>query len=138
MLADLVMAFLRLVTIVVDEYDEAISFFADVLGFEIVEDSPSLTNDGRPKRWVVVRPVGAETGILLAQADGETESPVVGNQLAGRVGFFLEVDDFDATYERMIKADVQFFGEPRDEVYGKVVVFADVAGNKWDLLGSQA
>ena len=129
------MAFLQLVTIVVDDYDEAISFFVDVLGLELIEDSLSLTNDERPKRWVVVRPAGAETGILLAQADGETQIQIVGNQLAGRVGFFLAVDDFDVTYERMIKADVQFFGEPRDEVYGKVVVFADLAGNKWDLLG---
>ncbi len=87
------MSFVELVTIVVDEYDPAIAFFVDALGFELVEDSPSITNDGRPKRWVVVRPPGAATGLLLARADGEGQSAVVGKQLAGRVGFFLRVDD---------------------------------------------
>jgi catechol 2,3-dioxygenase-like lactoylglutathione lyase family enzyme len=124
-----------LVALIVDEYDPAIRFFVDVLGFELVEDSPSLTNDGRPKRWVVVRPPGAETGILLARADGERQVQVVGDQLAGRVGFFLRVDDFDATYQRMLDHGVEFVGEPRREPYGRVVVFVDVAGNRWDLLG---
>ena len=86
---------IELTTIVVDDYDRAIEFFVDVLGFELVEDSPALTNDGRPKRWVVVRPPGAETGILVARADGERQASAVGNQTAGRVGFFLRVDDFD-------------------------------------------
>ena len=90
------MSFIGLVAIVVEEYDPAIEFFVDVLGFELVEDSPSLTNDGRPKRWVVVRPPGAETGILLARADGDDQSAAIGKQTAGRVGFFLRVDDFDA------------------------------------------
>jgi catechol 2,3-dioxygenase-like lactoylglutathione lyase family enzyme len=126
---------LTLVAIVVDEYQPAIDFFVDVLGFELAEDSPSLTNDGRPKRWVVVRPPGAQTGILLARADGDTQAAAVGNQVAGRVGFFLRVDDFDAAYARMAAAGVQFFGEPRGEEYGRVVVFADIAGNRWDLLG---
>ena len=102
------MSFIGLVAIVVEEYDPAIEFFVDVLGFELVEDSPSLTNDGRPKRWVVVRPPGAETGILLARADGDDQSAAIGKQTAGRVGFFLRVDDFDATYERMVEADVEF------------------------------
>jgi catechol 2,3-dioxygenase-like lactoylglutathione lyase family enzyme len=127
---------LGLVTIVVDDYDSAIEFFVDALGFELVEDSPSLTNDGRPKRWVVVRPRGAETGILLAQADGDQQSLVVGNQVGGRVGFFLRVDDFDASYDRMIAAGVEFVTAPRVEGYGKVVVFVDISGNRWDLLGS--
>ena len=83
-----------LVAIVVDDYDRAIEFFVGALGFELVEDSPSLTNDGRPKRWVVVRPPGGETGILLARADGEHQTAMVGNQVAGRVGFFLQVDDW--------------------------------------------
>lgn len=122
-------------TLVVEEYDLAISFFVDVLGFELVEDSPSLTNDGRPKRWVVVRPPGAETGILLARADGSHQSAAVGNQVAGRVGFFLRVDDFDAMYARMTAANVTFVTEPRTEPYGKVAVFLDIAGNRWDLLG---
>jgi catechol 2,3-dioxygenase-like lactoylglutathione lyase family enzyme len=122
-------------TLVVEEYDPAISFFVDVLGFELIEDSPSLTNDGRPKRWVVVRPPGAETGILLARADGSHQSATVGNQVAGRVGFFLRVDDFDAMYARMTAANVTFVTEPRTEPYGKVAVFLDIAGNRWDLLG---
>ena len=126
---------LEQVALVVDDYDSAIAFFVDVLGFELVEDSPSLTNDGRPKRWVVVRPPGAQTALLLAQADGERQAAAVGDQFAGRVGLFLRVDDFEATYERMSAAGVEFFGEPRDEPYGRVVVFADVAGNRWDLLG---
>ena len=122
-------------TIVVDDYDQAVQFFVDALGFELVEDSAALTNDGRSKRWVVVRPPGAETGILLARADGERQASAVGNQTAGRVGFFLRVDDFDAAYERMQAAGVEFVGEPRSEPYGKVAVFVDVAGNRWDLLG---
>ncbi|BCJ69674.1 VOC family protein [Polymorphospora rubra] len=126
---------LEQITIVVEEYDPAIAFFTDVLGFELVEDSPSLTNDGRPKRWVVVRPPGAETGILLARADGERQRAAVGDQAAGRVGFFLRVDDFDATYRRMVDAGVRFVTEPREQPYGRVVVFLDIAGNRWDLLG---
>jgi catechol 2,3-dioxygenase-like lactoylglutathione lyase family enzyme len=125
-----------LVTIVVDEYDPAIRFFVEVLGFELVEDSPSLTNDGRPKRWVVVRPPGAETGVLLARADGGPQRAIVGNQIAGRVGFFLRVDDFDTTYRRMVSAGVAFITAPRDETYGRVAVFVDISGNRWDLLGS--
>jgi catechol 2,3-dioxygenase-like lactoylglutathione lyase family enzyme len=124
-----------LLTIVVDEYQPAIEFFVDVLGFELVEDSPSVTNDGRPKRWVVVRPPGAETGILLARADGQRQAAVVGDQVAGRVGFFLRVDDFAATYERMLAAGVEFVTSPRAEPYGCCAVFLDVAGNRWDLLG---
>ncbi|MEV0607834.1 VOC family protein [Polymorphospora rubra] len=126
---------LEQITIVVEEYDPAIAFFTDVLGFELVEDSPSLTNDGRPKRWVAVRPPGAETGILLARADGERQRAAVGDQAAGRVGFFLRVDDFDATYRRMVAAGVRFVTEPREQPYGRVVVFLDIAGNRWDLLG---
>jgi catechol 2,3-dioxygenase-like lactoylglutathione lyase family enzyme len=129
------MTHLGLVTIVVDDYDEAITFFVVALGFELTEDSPSLTNDGRPKRWVVVRPPGAATGILLAQADGDQQVARVGDQTGGRVGFFLEVDDFEAAYERMQRAGVTFIGRPRYEPYGRVVVFVDVAGNRWDLLG---
>ena len=126
---------LEQIAVIVDEYDAAIRFYVDMLGFELVEDSPSLTNDGRPKRWVVVRPPGAQTALLLAQADGERQAAAVGDQFGGRVGLFLRVDDFEAAYERMRGAGVKFIGEPRDEPYGRVVVFADVAGNRWDLLG---
>ena len=126
------------VAIVVHDYDEAIRFFVDALGFELVEDSPSTTNDGRPKRWVVVRPPGAETGLLLAQADGERQAQVVGDQFGGRVGLFLRVDDFDAQYRRMVDRRVVFLEPPRHEPYGTVVVFVDVADNHWDLLGPPA
>ena len=124
-----------LVALVVDDYDRAIEFFVDVLGFDLTEDSAALTNDGRPKRWVVVRPPGAQTGLLLARADGEEQTGVVGNQVAGRVGFFLWVDDFAATYQRMTDRGVKFVTSPRTEAYGRVVVFLDIAGNRWDLLG---
>jgi catechol 2,3-dioxygenase-like lactoylglutathione lyase family enzyme len=129
------MSHIELVTIVVAEYDPAIAFFVNVLGFDLVEDSPSLTNDGRAKRWVVVRPPNAQTGILLARADGDNQIAVVGNQIAGRVGFFLRVDDFDEQYARMVSAGVTFTTTPRTEPYGRVVVFVDIAGNKWDMLG---
>ena len=122
--------------IVVEDYDAAIAFYVDVLGFELAEDSPAQTNDGRPKRWVVVRPPGARTGLLLARADGDEQAAVVGRQFAGRVGLFLRVDDFDAAYARMRAAGVRFHGQPRAEPYGRVVVFEDVAGNRWDLLGA--
>jgi catechol 2,3-dioxygenase-like lactoylglutathione lyase family enzyme len=129
------MTHLNLVALVVKEYDPAIDFFVRVLRFELVEDDPSLTNDGRPKRWVVVRPPGAATGILIARADGEEQERIVGNQFAGRGGFFFQVDDFSATYERMAAAGVTFVRPPRTEAYGQVAVFLDIAGNKWDLLG---
>jgi catechol 2,3-dioxygenase-like lactoylglutathione lyase family enzyme len=129
------MTYLSHVALIVHDYDTAISFFVDVLGFELVEDSRSMTTDGRPKRWVVVRPPGAETGLVLARADGEDQSAIVGKQHAGRVGFFLRVDDFDEFYDRLIAARVQFVREPREEAYGKVAVFLDIAGNRWDLVG---
>ena len=129
------MAFLELITLVVDEYDPAIDFFVGVLGFELVEDSPSKTNDGRAKRWVVVRPPAAQTGLLLAKADGELQAAAVGSQVAGRVGFFLRVEDFEGSYSRMVEAGVRFVTEPRSEAYGQVAVFVDLAGNRWDLLG---
>ena len=127
--------YLEQLAVIVDDYDSAIDFFVDALGFDLVEDSPSLTNDGRPKRWVVVRPPGARTGLLLALADGEEQDAAIGRQFAGRVGLFLRVEDFDAAYERMRAAGVEFVGEPRAEPYGRVAVFTDIAGNRWDLLG---
>jgi len=127
---------LERVSVIVDDYDEAIAFFVDALGFELAEDEPALTsNEGRPKRWVMVRPPGGQTGVLLAQADGERQRAAVGDQFAGRVGLFLRVEDFDAQLERMRAAGVEFLEEPRDEPYGRVAIFRDVAGNRWDLLG---
>ena len=132
------MSHLQLVAMVVRDYAPAIDFFVNVLQFEVIEDVPSRTNDGRPKRWVVVRPVGATTGILLARADGEQQQAIVGQQFAGRVGFFLRVDDFDLAHARMLAAGVQFVTPPRTEPYGRVVVFLDIEGNRWDLLGPVA
>ena len=132
------MSNLELVALVVRDYDAAIRFFVDILEFELVQDTPSLTNDGRPKRWVVVRPRGGHTGILLARADGDRQAATVGQQFAGRVGLFLRVDDFDAQLERMRGAGVEFVSEPRSEPYGRVVIFRDAAGNRWDLLGPPA
>jgi catechol 2,3-dioxygenase-like lactoylglutathione lyase family enzyme len=126
---------ISLVTLVVREYDPAIRFFVDVLGFELAADSPSLTSDGRPKRWVVVRPPGAQAGLLLARADGPEQAAAVGRQVAGRVGFFLQVDDFDAVHGRLTAAGAEFLRPPRDESYGRVAVFLDIAGNAWDLIG---
>ena len=124
------------VALIVDDYDDAIRFFVDLLGFELLEDSPALTTtDRRPKRWVVVRPPGAATSLLLARADGERQTRAVGDQFAGRVGLFLRVEDFGATYTRMRDGGVEFATEPRVEPYGQVVEFVDIAGNRWDLLG---
>ena len=129
------MSQLELVALIVREYQPAIDFFVNVLQFELVEDVPSLTNDGRPKRWVVVRPVGGSTGILLARADGERQESAVGDQFAGRVGLFLRVDDFEMAHARMIAAGVRFVTAPRVEPYGQVAVWLDIEGNRWDLLG---
>jgi catechol 2,3-dioxygenase-like lactoylglutathione lyase family enzyme len=123
-------------SLIVGDYDEAIAFFVDALGFELVEDSPALTTEGgRAKRWVVVKPPGARTGLLLAKADGARQQEAVGDQFAGRVGLFLRVDDFDAALARLRESGAEIVGEPREEPYGRVVVFRDVAGNRWDLLG---
>ena len=126
---------LELVALIVREYQPAIDFFVNVLKFELVEDVPSLTNDGRAKRWVVVRPVGGVTGILLARAGGERQQTMVGEQFAGRVGLFLRVDDFEEAHARMVAAGVRFVTAPRVEPYGQVAVFLDIEGNRWDLLG---
>lgn len=126
---------LELVTLVVTDYDEAIAFFVGVLGLELVEDSPSLTTSGMAKRWIVVRPARATTGILLARAEGERQETRIGDQTGDRVGFFLRVDDFEDTVARLESAGVEFLTSPREEEYGKVVVFRDILGNRWDLLG---
>lgn len=123
------------VAVMVDDYDSAVGFFVDVLGFDLIEDSPSMTNDGRPNRWVVVRPPGAKRSLLLARADGTQQAKAVGDQFAGRVGLFLRVDDFEASFARMESAGVRFVSQPLDEPYGRVAVLIDIAGNRWDLLG---
>ncbi len=127
---------ISLVTVLVENYDEAIDFFVRRLGFELVDDTPSVGSvTGRAKRWVVVKPSDGQTGLLIAEATGAEQEAAVGNQVGGRVGFFLRVDDFDASYRSMLNADVEFLEAPRDEPYGRVAVFVDVAGNRWDLLG---
>jgi catechol 2,3-dioxygenase-like lactoylglutathione lyase family enzyme len=133
------MAHLGLVTIIVESYDTAIDYFTNKLGFVVHEDSPATkTGSGEAKRWVVIKRPGqklpSETGIVLAQADGPEQQAAVGKQWAGRVGMFLYVDDFDAEYDRMQEAGIEFVEEPREESYGKFAVFRDICGNKWDLL----
>ena len=125
---------LDLVTFVVPDYDVAMEFFRGVLGFEVTEDAPSTTNDGRPKRWVVVRPPGGGTGFLLARADGPAQAARVGDQTGGRVTFFLRVDDFTAAYEKLVAAGIELVGPVREEPYGTLQVFRDPFGNLWDLL----
>src|SRR4029079_7468143 len=116
------MSHIDLVAVMGGDYDAAIRFFVDVLQFELVEDTPSLTNDGRAKRWVVVRPVGGQTSILLARADGEGQVETVGRQFAGRVGLFLRVDDFEAAYQHMVANGVHFVSPPRDQHSGRLDV----------------
>ncbi len=125
---------IALTALVVNDYDEALAFYVDAVGFDLVEDSPSTANDGSAKRWVVIRPPGATTGLLVAEASTDEQRAVVGRQHGGRVGFFLETDDFDAQYERMRAAGVRFREEPRHEPYGTVVVWEDLYGNPWDLV----
>ncbi|GGJ30043.1 VOC family protein [Streptomyces brasiliensis] len=121
-----------LVTLVVGDYDEAIRFYTEALGFRLAEDTPRP--DG--SRWVVVEP-GPEstgTGLLLARAKDVDQRARVGDQTGGRVGFFLHTDDFAREHARMLAAGVAFLEEPRHEPYGTVAVFQDLYGNRWDLL----
>lgn len=121
---------LACVALLVRDYDEAIAFFTQALGFELVED----TDRGGGKRWVLVRPPGAETALLLARAATPEQRASVGNQSGGRVFLFLQTDDFQRDYVRMRARGVRFAEEPRHEAYGTVAVFLDLYGNRWDLL----
>jgi catechol 2,3-dioxygenase-like lactoylglutathione lyase family enzyme len=118
------------VALVVPDYDAGIAFYVDTLGFDLIED----TQQSETKRWVLIAPKGAQTRLLLAKADRDTQSAAIGNQTGGRVGFFLHTDDFDADFARMSAAGVLFEEEPRHEPYGSVAVFRDPFGNRWDLL----
>jgi catechol 2,3-dioxygenase-like lactoylglutathione lyase family enzyme len=119
------------VTLVVCDYDEAIRFFTHALRFEVVEDTPLAPG----KRWVIVRPPGGGTALLLARAATPEQAARVGDQAGGRVFLFLGTDDFWRDYREMKGRGVQFAEEPRDEGYGTVAVFLDLYGNRWDLVG---
>ena len=118
-----------LVTYVAREYDEAIEFFVGKLGFTLVED----TDMGDGKRWVVVS-AGEGASLLIARAEGEQQEASIGNQTGGRVGFFLQTDDFERDFAAWTSRGVVFRERPRREVYGTVAVFEDVYGNMWDLI----
>lgn len=128
---------LALVSLVVPEYDEAIAYYTRVLGFQLRQDEP--LGDG--KRWVVVAPAGSPpdgAGFLLARAATPEQTSRIGNQTGGRVFLFLHTRDFAGDYARYVAAGVEFLGEPRDEPYGRVVVFRDQYGTKWDLIEPRA
>lgn len=117
--------------LLVADYDEAITFYCDRLGFDLVEDSDL----GGGKRWVVVAPSGrAGAQLLLARADGEAQRAAIGNQGGGRVMFFLQTSNFPKDHAAMLERGVTFLEEPRHEAYGSVAVFTDLYGNKWDLI----
>lgn len=120
---------LSLVALLVRDYDEAIEWYCRVLGFRLAKDE----DQGGGKRWVVIEDA-AGRGLLLAKARKPEELAAVGNQHGGRVGFFLEVDDFDHAFERLQAANARFDEQPRDEPYGRVMVFRDLYGNRWDLI----
>jgi len=128
------MSRIALVTLVVDDYDRAIAFYVGALGFQLLED----TALDATKRWVRVAPRGADgmtaSGLLLAKADGVRQAARIGDQTGGRVGFFLETDDFARDHAAFLAAGVTFREAPRVEAYGTVAVFADPFGNLWDLI----
>jgi len=125
------MSHLGMITVVVDDYDTAIDYYTTALGFTLVED----TKMSETKRWVVVAPDENQgAALLLAQAASPEQSAAIGNQSGGRVMFFLYTDDFDRDYSHMAKHNVAFTEAPRIEEFGKVVVFADKYGNKWDFI----
>ena len=122
------------IALVVADYEEAIAFYCDTVGFTLLEDTP-LAPD---KRWVVLAPPGGGGArLLLAKADGPDQEAVIGKQTGGRVKLFLQTDDFDRDHARMQANGVRFLEEPRREAYGTVAVFVDLYGNKWDLIEPQ-
>ena len=119
-----------MITIVVDDYDIAISHYVNELGFTLIEDT-ELTPE---KRWVVIAPGDTGGKILLAKAANEAQVAAIGNSTGGRVGFFLYTDSFQETYQRFLSRGIEFMETPRNESFGQVVVFKDKYGNKWDLI----
>lgn len=123
------------IALVVADYDEAIAYYTQALGFVLLED----IDQGGGKRWVRVAPAdGAQTALLLARAVGEEQASRIGNQTGGRVGFFLHTDDFRRDHAAMVGRGVRFMETPRVETYGTVAVFEDLYGNRWDLLELKA
>ncbi len=122
------------ISLVVNDYDEAIDFYTRKLSFTLLED----TRMSDTKRWVVIAPPGS-TGctLLLAKAANDAQKAAVGNQTGGRVFLFLHTDNFDRDYNQMQQAGIEFMESPRQEAYGKVVVFADLYGNRWDFIEPQ-
>jgi lactoylglutathione lyase len=123
------------VALVVRDYDEALAYFTQRLGFTLIEDSVATDRLGNQKRWVLISPPGSSgTSMLLARASTPAETASIGNQTGGRVFLFLHTDDFWRDYREMQLQGVKFREEPRQEAYGTVAVFEDLYGNKWDLL----
>jgi hypothetical protein len=121
---------LGMIAIVIDEYDRAISHYVNDLGFTLIEDTPLSTD----KRWVVVAPSENGARILLARASNENQRDAIGKSTGGRVGFFLYTSNFAQTFQNYKSNGIEFIEAPRQEVYGQVVVFKDMYGNKWDLI----
>ncbi len=125
---------LALVALVVADYDEAVAWYTEKLGFTLVQNTPD-TRQGAGRRWVVVRPAGGTgTAFLLAKASNEEQKRAIGNQTGGRVFLFLHTDDFDRDYRAYSSRGVTFVRGPAEEAYGKVAVFTDLYGNRWDLI----
>jgi catechol 2,3-dioxygenase-like lactoylglutathione lyase family enzyme len=125
---------LSLAALLVRDYDEAIAFYVDKLGFQLTADQ----DQGGGKRWVVVTPSGGEAGLLLAKAANAEQTARVGDQTGGRVFLFLRTDDFPRDHAAMLAAGVRFLESPRHEPYGSVAVFEDLYGNRWDLIGPKS
>lgn len=119
-----------MITIVIDDYDSAIKHYVEDLDFTLIEDT-ALSTD---KRWVVVAPGNEGAKILLAKAANEAQTSAIGNSTGGRVGFFMYTNTFTDTYESYKSHGIEFIETPRQESYGRVVVFKDKYGNKWDLI----
>ena len=119
------------IALLVDDYDKAIAFYTQKLDFELIADEKL----SETKRWVLVRPKGSgNCSILLAKADGEKQTGVIGNQSGGRVFLFLNTDDFERDYNMLTDNEIRIIRPPSTEVYGRVLVFEDIYGNKWDLI----
>lgn len=119
------------IAIVIDEYDKAIKYYTEVLGFELLED----TERSPTKRWVIIQPKGGSgCKILLAKAKNEEQKSRIGNQTGGRVFIFINTDDIDRDYQNLIHHKVEIIRGPLTEDFGKVIVFKDLYGNKWDLI----